>query len=305
MKLISIFRVIKFGAKNFWRNIWLSIATTFVMVLTLSTISSLLILNMLGKTALDSIKEKIDISVYLKPASKEEDINEIKNGLMSLPEVKSIDIISKEAALDIFKEKHSDNPLILSSIDELEENPMQASLIVKARNPEDYTIISNLLGKDQYKKLIDKVTFEDNQEIIEKITNTISTVEKVGIAISLAFSLITIIFMFNTIRLTIYAQKDEIKVMKLVGATNQFIRLPYILESILYGVIASLICTSLIYFSLKYFSPHITNFIEGQSIDIFSYLNTQIWYLLLLQIGLGVLLSMISSFIALRKYLRV
>jgi cell division transport system permease protein len=305
MKTISILRVIKFGLKNFGRNIWLSLATTFVMMLTLLTISSLLILNILGKTTLNSIKEKIDISVYLKPAVQEEDINEVKNGLMSLAEVKSIDFISKEDALESFKKKHGDNPLILSSIEEIKENPMQASLIVKARNPEDYAIISDLLARDQYKKIIDKVTFEDNKKIIEKITSTTNTIEKIGVAVSLAFIFITVILMFNTIRLTIYAQKDEIKVMRLVGATNQFIRLPYILESILYGLIASALCAALLYFSLKYFSPHITNFIEGEPIDIFAYLNTRIWYLLGLQIVLGIFLSMISSFIALRKYLRV
>lgn len=305
MKLVSLLRVIKFGVKNFWRNIWLSIATTLVMILTLFTISSLLILNILGKTALDSVKAKIDISVYLKSTAKEEDINEIKNGLMSLPEVKSIDVISKEEALNIFKEKHRDNPLILSSIEELGENPMQASLIVKARNPEDYTIISNLLEKDQYKKIIDKVTFEDNQKIIEKIISMTMAIEKAGIAISLIFGLITVIFMFNTIKLTIYAQKDEIKVMRLVGATSQFIRLPYILESILYGMIASFICTGLIYFLLKYFSPPITSFIEGEPSNLFTYLNIRIWQLLFLQMGVGIILSIISSSMALRKYLQI
>ena len=305
MKLISFLRIIKFGAKNFWRNIWLSLATTLLMTLTLLVVSMLFVLNILGNAALDSIKEKIDISIYFKQDVQEHEINEVKNGLLSLSEVKTIDFVSKEKALDIFREKHKNNPLIISSIEELEENPLQASLIIKARNPEDYAIISNLLDKDRYKKFIDKITFEDNKKAIEKITKITSLIKKVGLGISLIFSLVTIIFMFNTIRLAIYTQKEEIKVMRLVGATNLFIRLPYILEGIFYGILGSIFATTILYFVLNFFSSYITRFIEDQHIDISALLNTRIWYILGLQMIFGILLGMVSSFIAIRRYLRV
>ena len=305
MKLISFLRVIKFGLKNFWRNIWLSLATTFVMVLTLFTISSLFVLSILGNVALDSVKEKIDISVYLKPEVKEEEISEIKNSLVALPEVKSIDFISKDKAMELFKEKHEKNTLILSSIEELESNPLQASLIVKARYPEDYSIISDLLKGDRYVSVIDKVTFEDNKTIIDKIANTTDLIKKIGIIIGIIFSLIAVVFMFNTIRLTIYAQKDEVKVMRLIGAKNWFIRMPFILEGVIYGVISSIISTLILYFILKYTSPYLSSFVEDPNFSALSYLNVKIVYIFALQLGLGVFLSIISSFIALRKYLRV
>lgn len=304
MKIISFFRVIKFSLKNFWRNIWLTIATTLVMILTLFTISSLIILSMLGSTALNSLKEKVDISVYLNPDAKDEEVDEIRNNLISMPEVRTIDYISKEQALELFKEKHSDDDLIISSVDELEKNPLQPSLVVKARYPEDYSIISDFLGQDNYKKYIDKITFEDNRTIIDKIGNTTNMVERVGVIISIVFGVITVIFMFNTIRLTIYAQKDEIKIMRLIGAKNLFIRMPFILESILYALIASVISSAMLYFLLRYSAPYITRFIGDLQLDVVSFTDNRIFYLFILQIGLGVGLSIVSSYIALRKYLK-
>lgn len=305
MKLVSFFRVLKFGLNNFWRNIWLSIATTFIMILTLFMVSSLVILSMLGKSALSSFKEKVDISAYLNPEVKESEISEIRTSLQAMSEVKTIEFVSKEKALELFKEKHQDDPLIISSVDELEKNPLQASFVIKARYPEDYAVISEYLKNEKYKNIIEKITFEDNKNIINKINNTTNITARTGIIISLLFSFITVIFMFNTIRLAIYAQKEEIKVMRLIGAKNLFIRLPFVIESILYAIIASMFSSVILYFLMKYSSPYITEFIGDQQFNVISYVNDRILYIFILQLGLGILLSIISSFIALRKYLKV
>ena len=211
MKIISFVRVLKFGLNNFYRNIWLSLATTLVMILTLFTVSSLLILSIIGTSALVIVKDRVDISIYLNPEVKENKISELKNILRAMPEVKSVEFISKEDALELFKEKHQDDSLIISSINELDKNPLQATFVIKARYPEDYSIISNSLKTAEYKDIIEKITFEDNKSIIDKINSTTDFIEKTGIIASLVFSFITIIFMFNTIRLAIYSQKDEIK----------------------------------------------------------------------------------------------
>lgn len=305
MKIISFFRVIRFGLKNFWRNIWLTIATTLVMILTLFTISSLVILSMIGSTALNSLKEKVDVSVYLNPDIKDEEVDEIRNNLISLPEVRTIDYVSKEKALELFKEEHGGDDLIISSVDELDKNPLQPSLVVKARHPEDYSVISDFLEQDNYKQYIDKITFEDNRVIIDKISSTTNMVERIGIIVSVIFGIITVIFMFNTIRLTIYAQKDEIKIMRLIGAKNLFIRIPFVIESVLYAVIASVIASAFLYSLLQYSSPYIVKFIGDLQLDVVSFTNSRILYLFALQMGLGILLSIVSSYIALRKYLKV
>jgi len=305
MKIVSFLRVLKFGLNNFYRNIWLSLATTLVMVLTLFTVSSLIILSIIGTSALFAVKERVDISVYLNPSVKENEISELKNDLQVMPEVKSAEFISKDEALELFKEKHQDDSLIISSIDELDKNPLQASFVIKARYPEDYSIISDSLKDDEYNSIVQKVTFEDNESIINKINSTTDFVEKTGIIASIVFSFITIIFMFNTIRLAIYSQKDEIKVMRLIGAKNLFIRVPFFIEGIIYALIASILSSIVLYFLLEYSSPYIVEFIGSDQLDIISLTNQNIAYLVLLQLGLGVVLSFISTFIAIRKYLKV
>lgn len=305
MKITSFLRVLKFGLNNFYRNIWLSLATTLVMVLTLFTVSSLVILSIMGQSALVSVKDRVDISVYLNPSVKENEISEIKNDLQVLPEVKSIEFISKEEALDLFKEKHQDDSLIISSIEELDKNPLQASFTIKARYPEDYSYISDYLKDDQYEAIVEKVTFEDNEKIINKIDSTTKLIERIGIIASIVFSFITVIFMFNTIRLAIYAQKDEIKVMRLIGAKNLFIRAPFFIESIIYALIASILSSVIIYFLLRYSFPYITEFIGSDQLSIIAFTGKNILYLVFIQLGLGVLLSIISTYIAIRKYLKV
>lgn len=305
MKFISLARTIKFGFKNFYRNGWLSFATTLIMILTLFFVSSLIILNILLGLAISSVKEKIDISIYFKSEINEKEIIGLQNELRAMPEIKSIDVVSKEKATEIFKEKHKDNPLISSLLAELEENPFQVSMIIKAKNPEDYAALSKFLSKSKYKKIIEKVTFESNKEVIQKIDKVSKSVQKSGTILGLFFSLMAIVFLFNTIRMTIYTQREEIKIMRLWGATNFFIRLPYVVEAILYGVFGSLINTALLYFSLKYMSPRFLQFIGSPSLDLFFYFISHLWQILLLQILFASLLSIFSSLIATWRYLRV
>lgn len=305
MKLISLSRVTRFGFKNFWRNGWLSFATTLIMVLTLFFISTLIILNILLGLTLNSFKEKIDISIYFEPEVSEKDLSGLQNELESMREVKSLEIISKEKAIEIFNEKHKSNPEITALLAELEENPFQVSLIVKAQNPEDYAIIADRLEDTQYKNLIDKVTYEDNKTVIQKITNISNTISRVGLIVGLVFSFVAIIFMFNTIRMTIFTQREEIKIMRLVGATSAFVRMPFIVEGVLYGVIASFINTSLLYFALKYLSPKFLQFIGSPSLDLFAYFTFHIIIIILLQIVIASFLGIVSSIVATWRYLRV
>lgn len=305
MKFISLIRASRFGLKNFWRNGWLSFATTFIMVLMLFFISLLIILNILLNLALVSLKEKIDISIYFKPEVNEKDVSSLKNELEAMRETKSVKIISKEEAIKIFNEKHKSDPSITALLAELEENPFQISMVVKARNPEDYIVITDRLKDARYKNIIDKITYEDNKTVIQKISKISNTTQKVGIFVGLVFGLIAIIFTFNTVRMTIFTQKEEIKTMRLVGATNAFIRLPFMIEGALYGIIGSIINTAALYFSLKYFSPKFLYFLGFPSLDLFSYFTSNFLSTFLWQIVFAVFLGIISSVVATWRYLRI
>ncbi|MFH2105059.1 MAG: permease-like cell division protein FtsX [Parcubacteria group bacterium] len=302
--MINLLRILKFGLKNFFRNIWLSTAATSIMILTIFTVSVLVMLNLVGAMAVEAVKEKVDISIYLQPDVTDSQINQVKNKLLSLPEVKSIDYTSKDKALKEFQQEHGGNDLILSSILELDENPLQPTLTVKARYPEDYAVIADTINVDEYKTIISKIDFDDNKEVINRLTDLTGTLRRVGIGLSAIFGLVVVLVVYNTIRLTIYTQKYEIRIMKLVGATNNFVRLPFIVEGIIYGLVGSIGAFAILYPLVEYFSPFVGNFLGEQSVDMLAYFNEHIMVIFLAEIAAGVLLGVVSSLLAVRRYVR-
>ncbi len=303
MKLVSLGRVSKFSLLSFWRNIWLSTATILIMALTLFSLSILFVLNVVSGIALDTLKEKVDVSVYLNTTATDNQITQLKEELLEMSMVETVDYKTQEEALEEFKQRHKENPLIISSIQELEENPLQPSLTISAKNTADYPAIVDQIEGGQHGKVIDKVNYEDNREVIDRLTSTTDTIKRVGYIIILVFSIIVALVIFNTIRLTIYTQRDEVRIMKLVGATNMFVRLPYIFEGFMYGVLASVVSTAILYPILYYFSPGINDFIGG-NVDVFSYFVANLGQVFGIQLLFGILLGTVSSYVAIRRYLR-
>jgi len=303
--LVSTYRTIKFALQGFWRNIWLTIVTVVILVLTLFTLSVVGGINVIGNAAIKSIQEKIDVSVYFKPEVKEDQVLNVNYRLTNMSQVKEVQYISEDKALEKFKEKHKDDLVILESLEELAENPLGATLIVKANNINDYQSILTFLEEPDYSSLIQDVNYQDNQTVISQLSNITKKVQKVGIIISSIFIVITIMIVFNTIRITIYTHREEIGIMKLVGATNWFVRAPFLLESFLYGVFAALICVAIIYPVINMLSPQLSNFFEGYNLNLMLYFKQHFWNILGLQLGFAVFLSMISSAVAVGKYLKV
>lgn len=296
-------RIIKSGLKNFWRNGWLSAATISVMVLTLIVISTLLMVNLVAGVVLNNLQEKIDISVYFKSEAPEEDILIVKSQLEKLVEVKRVDYISREDALLKFRERHQDNPYLIQSLQELGENPLEASLNIKAGDPSQYERISDFLEGISYSTVIDKVDYRQNKEVIDRLSNIIINVKLIGLSLSGILILIVILVTFSAIRLAIYSAREEIKVMRLVGANNWFIRGPFVVEGALYGIISSLITLAILYPIFWALSPKLSGFLSIS--NFFAYFQANFWAFLALLLGLGVILGIVSSFLAMRKYLRV
>jgi len=298
----SFKRIIKWGLKNFWRNGWLSTATVSIMVLTLLVITVLLMVNVVANAVLISLENKIDISVYFKLQIPEEQILEVKSQLEKLAEVESIDYTSQNDALVKFKETHKDNPVLLQSIDELENNPLEASLNIKAKKTSQYASINQFLESVHYKDIIDKVNYMQNKSVIEKLSKIVTDVKTAGLVLSLALALIVFLVTFNAIRLAIYSSREEITVMRLVGASNWFIRGPFIVEGIMYGLIATIITVLALYPIFYFLSPKISSFLPIG--DIFSYFKANLFAFTFLLLVISVVLGVFSSFIAVRKYLR-
>jgi len=301
--LTTLFRIIKYGFLGFWRNGWLSTATLSIIVLALLVFEGLIISNVLTKTALTSLQEKIDISVYFKSNTSEDDILKIKKSLESLAEVKGVEYISRDRALEIFKERHKDDPTITQSLEELKENPLLASLNIKAHNPKEYVTIADHLEKADFKVWFEKVTYAQNAIVIERLGRIIDTAEKGGLILIIFLALIAVLITFNTIRLAIYSSREEIGIMRLVGASNSFIRGPYVVEGIIYGLVAGILSVIIALPIIYFVSPYVKIFISEMNLWLYftSNLIGILGYQLLFGVGLGV----ISSVIAIRKYLRV
>ncbi len=300
---ITFKRIIKSGLQSFWRNGWLSTATISVMVLTLVVISILLMTNLTASAVLLNLQNKIDVSVYFKLEAQEEDVLVVKSQLEKLNEVERVEYISREQALDNFREKHKDNPYLIQGLQELGENPLEASLNIKAREASQYEAIGQFLEGIYYTNIIDKVDYKQNKEMIDRLSSIIANIKIAGLTLSGILALIVILVTFNAIRLAIYSSRDEIKIMRLVGANNWFIRGPFIVEGVLYGIISSLITLGILYPVFWFVSPKISGFLPIE--DLFSYFQANSLALLALLLGAGIVLGIFSSFIAVRKYLRV
>jgi cell division transport system permease protein len=295
--------MIKYGFQSFWRNSSLSIATIVVMVLALLLFNGLTMFDVLTKTATDSLRDKIDIAVYFKVAAPEDDILKIEKALEQLPEVKSVQYISRDKALEIFKENHKDDPTISQALQELSANPLRASVNIKANDTKDYPIIASYLENDNFKTIVEKITYAQNQKAIERLNKIIDTVNKVGLVLAIFIAIAACLVAFNTIRLAIYSNREEIAIMRLVGGSNTFIKGPYIVNGILYGVFGAILTMLIAAPAINFASPYFAAIIPEVNIEVYFYSNLlQLFgYLILAGCGLGI----ISSWIAIRRYLKV
>lgn len=299
----ALFRIIKYGLIGFWRNSWLSLATISIIVTVLIVFEGLMIFNVLTKTVIETVKEKIDISVYFKSETSEDDMLKIKRSLESLSEVKGVEYVSSDKALEIFKNRHINDPAISQSLNELEENPLLASLNIKADDPKEYAAIADYLEKASFKEKFEKITYAQNAVVIERLNKMINTAERMGFILIISLVLIAALITFNTIRLAIYSNREEIGIMRLVGASNSFIRGPYMVEGIIYGFLSAILSVVIVMPIVYFGSPYINVFVP--EMNLWNYLISNILVVFGYQTVFGVGLGVISSFIAVRKYLRI
>ncbi len=296
-------RVINQGWLNFKRNSWLAFGTIGIMVLALLIFSGLVAFNVISQTTVASLEEKVDITAYLKTDVSDEAASEIVKELKGRGDVAFVNYVSREKALEDFKEKHRDEELIQQAISELGENPLQASLEIKAKETNQYANLVSFLENSRFSGLLDKVDFYENQTVISRIQKISSGLRVGGILVTLILSVIAVLITFNTIRLTIYSQKQEIEIMRLVGASNWHIRGPFVVEGAIYGIIAGLAVLAIFYPIVFLASPRIQAFIP--SVNLVSYFSSFFGQMLVLVFGLGIALGIISSFIAVRRYLKI
>ena len=302
--ITTFLRIIKYGFLGFWRNGWLSTVTIIIILLALLVFEGLIITNTVADTAISSLEDKLDISVYFKSETPEDEILRLKKSLEGLAETKSIEYISKDEALVIFKKNHQDDSTISAALEELQNNPLLAALNIKADEPKNYAVINSYLTQDSFKDYIDSAPYSNDQGlIIERSIKISDTMKRLGLISILIFASIAVLITFNTIRLAIYSNREEISIMRLVGASNIFTRGPYIVEGIIYGIIAGILSFAVIVPIIYGTSHYIKTFIP--EMNLWQYLLSNSIKLIGLQLLFGIGLGAFSSFIAVRKYLKI
>lgn len=301
----TLHRTTKFALQNFWRNIWLSIATVLVFVLTLLTINVLLSLNVLTQAAIASVEDQIDVSVYFTQDTSDELIFAAQDYLTGLSQVEGVEYISSEQALQRFSERHRNDSDILAALDTVEANPFGGSLIVSARSPEDFPFILEALNNPTFGNAIESRDFSDHERVIERIQDITTRVRWFALVLAGIFALIAALIVLNSIRVSIYTHREEIGIMKLVGASNSFVRLPFILEGMLFSLLATLLTAAIVLPIASTLEPQLARFFERDTIGLFSY-YMQHWYWVFGGQFLALaVLSTLSSTLAMNRYLRV
>lgn len=300
---VTLTRILKYGIQGFIRNGWLSTSTIVIMVLAMIMFEGLLLFNVVTERAITALQEKIDISVYFKSNVSEDSILDLKRAVENLAEVKKVEYISKEQALEEFKTDETQDATIRQALEELGANPLLPSLNIKANDPNEYKTIADYLNKPSLGELIEKISYTQNQVIIERLTRMVNTGKTAGIVVTNFLALVAIIVTFNTIRLAIYSNSEQISIMRLVGASNAFIRGPFIVEGILYGILSGIAGFLLWIPVIQFASPYVMNFIP--EMKLVEYFNENFLNLLLYNTLFGIGLGIVSSAIAIRKYLRI
>ncbi len=311
-------RIIKSGFINFWRNGFLSFSAIVVITVSLTVFGALIFGSAFSRALIKEIKNKVDINVYFTLDAQESDIFALRKTIEALPEVNKVEYISREQALSDFKEKWKDNSLMIQGLEEIGSNPFPAALNIKAKEPSQYAGIATFLDSKGATSqpglnIVDKVNYNQNKLVIDRLGRIIPAVEKSGTIIAIIFIMVAIIMVFNTVRIIIFTAKDEISVMKLVGASNFYIRAPFVVSGIMYGIFSGIFTLGILGVFAFYSDAMIVKFSGVQGVNDFSllanvfssYFIQNLGQIFAIIMGSGIVLGAISSYMAVKRYLRV
>ena len=301
-------RIIRSGLINFYRNTFVSFASVMMMTITLMIIGATIFMSAILSFTIANIERKVDVNVYFYPNAPEAQILDMKSALEQLPQVADVTYVSRDQALADFQERHQNDYLTLQALNELGSNPLGASLNIQAKDSDQYESIADFLSGDETmesgvnKTIIEKVNYYQNKEIINRLNGLSNTVKKIGIGLTVVFVGLSVVVTLNTIRMAIYSSREEINVMRLVGAENKYIRGPFMVEGIVSGLFAAVITIVIMFPLTLWVSKYTVDFFGGLSLVKYYGDNfLQIFIILLL---VGIVLGALSSLFAIRKYFK-
>lgn len=298
-------RIIKAGFLNFSRGGIVSVSAVMQMVNTLAVIVMIILLQTVLYFSLNAIKDKVDVTIYFTVSAPESQIMLLKTSLEKLPEVQHVSYVSADQVLKTFRERHENDYPTIQALDEISVNPFGAELNVRAKEVSQYESVANFLQSDDALmaksiSIIDKINYNKNKDIIEELNNIISGSKKLSLILTLYLFISSLITVFSTIRLTIFFAKEEISVMRLVGASKMRINGPFMVEGAIYGIISTVITMVIFWPVTVWFGRNMTAFL---GLDLYGYYASNFFQIFVIVLLSGIFLGMLSSYIAARKYL--
>lgn len=300
-------RIVRAGMQNFVRNATLAIAAIAVMVITLTIILFSLVANATFGNSIQQITDKIDISVYLKDTVTDDQRENLINNLKGQENVKSVSFLTKDQALENYKEENKDNLDLLLAISQT-DNPLPATINIKPKDSNRIQEIRTYLEKPDIKALqSDETSYSGETKVaIDKISKSARFLRQAGVAGVIVFALVSMLIIFNTIRMAIFNRRDELTIMRLLGASSWYIRGPFVVETVLYGIVSAILSITLlnVLFSVS------SNAFEATSLGLLDikfasdYFANNFWIILTAQLAIGILIGAASSLIATRRYLK-
>ncbi len=312
-KIRSAGRIMKYGAASFTRNIWLSIAATLVMTITLIILLATIGASLILSATADSMKQKIDITIFFKPGTSQTVLEDMSHIIIEDPNVKSVEISDSETEYASFLTENADNAELLAALEDEDMRQimlasMQATMRIKVLDPMNLSGVRNIVNTNPlFQENLDEKkapTYDVNQAEIETINSWATIAKNGGLILGIVFLVISVLVIFNTIRMAIFSRREEIYMMKLVGADGSFIRGPFLVEAQICGIISGIFASTVAYFGFQLIAPSLSSYgIDVSSVATFME-TSRLVLVYAVVIGVGILIGSISARLAMQKYLK-
>jgi len=306
-RLITFVRIVQTGIVNFMRNLSLAIAAMAVMVVTLTIVLFSIVTNATFTNTIAQITDKIDVSVFLKDSDTPLQTHQLISQLQALPNVKSVSYLTKAQALQQYEAQNAGNQQLLTAIDET-SNPLPATILIKPVNLNHIQDIKTFLTKPSVAALqSDQPSYSGDREVaINKITHATDILREIGVCMVIIFAIICALIIFNTIQMAIFNRRDEIMIMRLLGASTGYIRGPFIVESAIYGILSAVLSVLIVNSAFVAASTAL----QASSLGLLdigyanNYFDQHFFLLLTVQLMVGIVIGTVSSYIATKRYLK-
>ena len=293
------------GGKNFFRHSLLTFATMTILAFSLYIMGVTAVVGIVLSSFLDGLEQRLAVNVYFQEDTPEEYILTLKELLEKggYREIHSVAYVSKEEALQRFLASEGENEDIQKALEIAGGNPLLSHLVIRARQPRDYATIVQALESSAFASFIEDINYTRNKKVIERLEKILSFSRQVGISLGGVFLFIALVITYHSIRTTLYAHRKEFEIMRLVGASNLYIKFPLFVEATIYGILAGVVAYGMLFFSLSSSSSILESLFPG--VSFLSFLRMYQWWFLVSMVLAGVFIALLSSAIAIRRYLRV